>query len=62
MARIARLVIPGIPHHVTQRGNNRKQVFFSNQDFLLYLQLFRDYAARYRLSLMGYCLSRNHPR
>jgi putative transposase len=55
MARIARLVIPGTPHHVTQRGNNRKQVFFSNQDYLLYLQLFKDYATRYHLPLMGYC-------
>jgi len=60
MARIARLVIPGIPHHVTQRGNNRKQVFFSSQDHLLYLQLFKDYAERYHLSLTGYCLMPNH--
>jgi putative transposase len=60
MARIARLVIPGAPHHVTQRGNNRKQIFFSNQDYLLYLLLLKDYAARYQLSLMGYCLMPNH--
>lgn len=60
MARIARLVLPGVPHHVTQRGNNRKQVFFGHQDCLLYLQLFKEYASRNRLTLMGYCLMPNH--
>ena len=28
MARMARLVIPGLPHHITQRGNRRERVFF----------------------------------
>lgn len=61
MARIARLVIPGAAHHVTQRGNNRKQIRFSGQDDLLYLQFFEDRAAGYHRFLMGYCLCRTQP-
>jgi REP element-mobilizing transposase RayT len=33
MARLARVVIPGLPHHVTQRGNRRQQTFFDDEDF-----------------------------
>ena len=39
MARLARIVIPGIPHHVTQRGNRREQTFFEDGDYELYLDL-----------------------
>jgi putative transposase len=35
-ARIARLVVPGIPHHVTQRGNRRERTFFDDSDYRLY--------------------------
>jgi putative transposase len=34
MARLACIVIPGLPHHITQRGNRREQVFFSDADYL----------------------------
>jgi putative transposase len=37
MTRLARIVIPGLPHHVTQRGNRREQVFFSDDDYQFYL-------------------------
>ncbi len=36
MARLARVVIPDVPHHVTQRGNGRAQVFFQDADYALY--------------------------
>jgi len=36
MARLSRVVIPGIAHHVTQRGNGRAQVFFGDADYALY--------------------------
>jgi putative transposase len=36
MARLARVVIPGIPHHVTQRGNGRARTFFGDDDYALY--------------------------
>ena len=39
MARLPRLVIPGHPHHVTQRGNRRGQIFFEESDYALYRDL-----------------------
>jgi len=39
MARLSRVVIPGIPHHVTQRGNGRQRTFFEDGDYALYLDL-----------------------
>ena len=39
MARLARIVVPGSPHHVTQRGNGRQQTFFTEQDYALYRDL-----------------------
>jgi len=60
MPRIARVVAVGLPHHVTQRGNNRQRIFDSDQDRLLYLKLLRTYSERHRLRLWGYCLMDNH--
>jgi putative transposase len=42
MARLARAVFPGHPHHVTQRGNGRQQTFFSDADYALYRDLLAD--------------------
>ena len=39
MARLARVVIPGVTHHVTQRGNRRQEVFFCEEDYDGYLEL-----------------------
>ena len=39
MARMARVVVPYYPHHVTQRGNRRQQTFFSEEDHKVYLEL-----------------------
>jgi len=39
MARLARVVIPGHPHHVTQRGNGRARTFFDDADYALYRDL-----------------------
>lgn len=41
MPRIARIIAPGYPHHITQRGNNRVQVFFDDEDRQAYLPLFK---------------------
>ena len=60
MPRIARIVVPGVPHHVTQRGNNRQQVFFSDADRELYLALLKSEAERFGLEILGYCLLTNH--
>ena len=48
MPRQRRVVIPGIAHHVTQRGNNRRNVFFTDEDRESYLSLLKEHAAQYR--------------
>lgn len=47
-------------HHVTQRGNGRHDIFFTERDREVYLNAFFDYAARYSLRVWGYCLMSNH--
>lgn len=60
MARLPRVVIPGIPHHVTQRGNGRQQTFFEEADYALYLDLLAEAAERARTQVWAYCLMPNH--
>lgn len=60
MARIARVVVPGVPHHVTQRGNRRQKVFFSKQDYSDYLTLVQHYCKLHKTEVWGYCLMPNH--
>jgi putative transposase len=60
MARRPRFVFPGVPHHVTQRGNNRQDVFFSDQDRIRYLQMLREHSRRHDLRILGWCLMTNH--
>ena len=60
MPRIARVVAPGFPHHITQRGNGRQDVFRCDEDRRLYLQLYLEFAARFRLVTWGFCLMSNH--
>jgi len=51
--RTARIVIPGVAHHVTQRGNNRQDVFFVDDDRRVYLEILRQQAARWGVRLLG---------
>jgi putative transposase len=60
MARLSRVVIPGIPHHVTQRGNRRERTFFEAGDYSLYLDLLADAAQRAQAEVWSYCLMPNH--
>lgn len=60
MPRHARIVVQGTPHHVTQRGNDRQQVFFCRADRLFYLHLLRDCAAHQGVEVIAYCLMPNH--
>jgi putative transposase len=60
MPRAARLVIPGCPHHVTQRGNNRQAVFFTQDDRQEYIRLLGEQADRFGLTIQAYCLMENH--
>jgi putative transposase len=60
MARLPRLVIPGLPHHVTQRGNGRRRTFFEDADHALYLDLLAQAAERAHVEIWAYCLMPNH--
>ena len=60
MARFPRVVVVDVPHHVTQRGNDRQVILATDADRLTYMALLREYAPLYDLSLLGYCLMSNH--
>ena len=60
MARLARVVIPGMPHHVTQRGNRRQQTFFNDGDYTAYLELMAEWCREEGVEIWGYCLMPNH--
>src|SRR6266496_1020344 len=60
MARLPRVVIVDVPHHVTQRGNARQVILASDADRVIYLELLQEYSQLYALSLLGYCLMSNH--
>ncbi len=60
MARLPRIVIPGYPHHVTQRGNRRAQTFFEDDDYELYKSLLSEAARKAEAEIWCYCLMPNH--
>jgi len=60
MARMARVVVPGIPHHIVQRGNRRLETFFSERDYQQYLYLMADWCNRCEVEIWAYCLMPNH--
>ena len=60
MGRIARVVIPGLAHHVTQRGNRQQNVFLSDDHRRVYLKTLGKHCEKYGLRILGYCLMTNH--
>ncbi len=60
MARLARLVIPGLPHHVTQRGNGRARTFFDDSDYELYRHLLAEHCRAAGVEVWAWCLMPNH--
>jgi putative transposase len=60
MARFARVVHPGLPYHVTHRGNRRAAVFFSDVERQAYLDVLGEYGREYSMDVWGYCLMTNH--
>ena len=60
MARMPRLVVPGLPHHVTQRGNRRMKTFFCDEDYLAYLGLLTEFRSVAGVKIWAYCLMPNH--
>lgn len=57
---MARVVAPGAPHHVTQRGNRRQQVFFREEDYALYKELLIEGCHSARVEVLAWCLMPNH--
>lgn len=60
MARIARVIVPGIPHHVTQRGNRRLKTFFCADDYQAYIDLMSEWCSECKVNIWAYCLMPNH--
>jgi len=60
MARIARVIAAGYPHHVTQRGNRRQQTFFNDEDYAVYLELLSEWTRKHNVAVWAYCLMPNH--
>ena len=60
MARLARIVVPGYPHHITQRGNRRQETFFCDEDYEAYLSLMAEWCSRLGVEIWFYCLMPNH--
>ena len=60
MARIARIVVPGYPHHITQRGNRRQATFFCDDDYRQYIDLMAEWCSRCGVDIWAYCLMPNH--
>ncbi len=60
MARIARVIAPGYPHHITQRGNRRQQTFFSKSDYQMYFDLLARHCSTFKTEIWAYCLMPNH--
>ncbi len=60
MARLARVVAAGVPHHVTQRGNRRQVTFFNDEDFRVYIDLMATWCAYYGVAVWAYFLMSNH--
>ena len=60
MARLARVVIPGMPHHITQRENRRQTTFFCEEDYTAYLELMGQWCKELGVEIWAYCLMPNH--
>ncbi len=60
MARLARVVIPGLPHHITQRGNRRQETFFNDDDYAAYVALMGQWCKALGVQIWSYCLMPNH--
>ncbi len=60
MARLPRLTVPGYPHHIIQRGNNRQAIFSSAADYETLLAMLEEHAAKEGVAVHGYVLMSNH--
>ena len=60
MGQIARVVVPGYPHHITERGDRRQQTFFCEEDYRAYLDLMSEWCSTHGVDIWAYCLMQKH--
>lgn len=60
MARIARVVIPDVPHHITQRGIRGMDIFFQDEDYVTYKEILNEQCSHHDTKIISYCLMTNH--
>jgi len=60
MPRKARCLIPGCPHHIVQRGHNRRPIFVEERDFVYYLENLCEFKAALKIRVYAWCLMKNH--
>jgi putative transposase len=60
MARLPRLTLPGLPHSVIQRGNNRQPIFETTADYQTMLGLLAECAKNCQVAIHAYVLMENH--
>jgi putative transposase len=60
MPRRARMYLAGLPYHIVQRGNNREACFIEPENYLFYLELWKELSTRYGVSVHAYVLMTNH--
>ncbi len=60
MPRLSRAVFAGVPHHITQRGNRREDIFFVDEDRAAYLLWLKEYCEKFEVEILAYCLMTNH--
>ena len=60
MPRLARIIVEGYPHHITQRGNNKQNTFLEDADYQAYLEFLENYRKKYNLGILSYCPMPNH--
>jgi len=58
--RHTRFLLPGVPHHITQRGNHRAPVFFERGDRIAFLELLKRHSELHAIEVIAYCLMPNH--
>lgn len=60
MPRITRVVVPNYPHHITQRGTNKSDIFINNKDYQYFLKLLNEWSDKTKSQVWAYCLMSNH--
>ena len=60
MSKLPRVIIPGLPHHITQRGNRRCDIFLDPEDRQVFMHILTEASRRYSLHHTSYCLMTNH--